>query len=130
MTIHCTPVEESERSSCRLGTAIATIVMSMKVIETAKIIAARIRFLLAPPVVSMPLRFVAAAAESSPFDSLAALMPDVFWIGLVLAAAIFLIGVFAGMRSRTTSLATGAAIGAYLGVMLAFPLLAIGLATS
>jgi hypothetical protein len=57
-------------------------------------------------------------------------MPDVFWIGLVLAAVIFLIGVFAGMRSRTTSLATAAAIGAYLGVMLAFPLLAIGLATS
>jgi hypothetical protein len=57
-------------------------------------------------------------------------MPDVFWIGLVLAAVIFLVGVFAGMRSRTTSLATGAAIGAYMGVMLAFPLLAIGLATS
>jgi hypothetical protein len=57
-------------------------------------------------------------------------MPDVFWIGLVLAAAIFLIGVISGARSRTTSLATGAAMGAYLGVMLAFPLLAIGLATS
>jgi hypothetical protein len=57
-------------------------------------------------------------------------MPDVFWIGLVLAAAIFLIGVFAGARSRTTSVATGAAVGAYMGVMLAFPLLAIGLATS
>jgi len=57
-------------------------------------------------------------------------MPDVFWIGVVLAAAIFLIGVISGMRSRTTSLATGAAIGAYMGFMLAFPLLAIGLATS
>ncbi|HXR29956.1 MAG TPA: hypothetical protein VN752_02295 [Solirubrobacterales bacterium] len=57
-------------------------------------------------------------------------MPDVFWIGLVLAAAIFLIGVFAGARSRTTSVRTGAAIGAYMGVMLAFPLLAIGVATS
>ena len=57
-------------------------------------------------------------------------MPDVFWIGVVLAAAIFLIGVISGARSRTTSLATGAAMGAYLGVMLAFPLLAIGLATS
>lgn len=57
-------------------------------------------------------------------------MPDVFWIGLVLAAAVFLVGVFAGMRSRTTSLATGAAVGAYMGLMLAFPLLAIGLATS
>jgi hypothetical protein len=57
-------------------------------------------------------------------------MPDVFWIGFVLATVIFLIGVSAGVRSRTTSVATGAAIGAYLGVMLAFPLLAIGLATS
>jgi hypothetical protein len=57
-------------------------------------------------------------------------MPDVFWIGFVIAAAIFLIGVLAGARSRTTSLLTGAAVGAYLGIMLAFPLLAIGLATS
>jgi hypothetical protein len=65
-----------------------------------------------------------------PFGSLAALMPDVFWIGVVLAAAIFLIGVFAGARSSITDLRTGAAVGAYLGVMLAFPLLAIGLATS
>jgi hypothetical protein len=57
-------------------------------------------------------------------------MPDVFWIGFVLAGAIFLIGVLAGARSSTTGLRTGAAIGAYMGVMLAFPLLAIGLATS
>lgn len=57
-------------------------------------------------------------------------MPDVFWIGIALAGAIFLIGVFAGFRSQTTSLATGAAVGAYLGIMLAFPLLAIGLANS
>jgi hypothetical protein len=57
-------------------------------------------------------------------------MPDVFWIGLVLAGAIFLIGVISGLRSRTTSLRTGAAVGAYLGFMLSFPLLAIGLATS
>jgi uncharacterized membrane protein len=57
-------------------------------------------------------------------------MPDVFWIGAVLAAVIFLIGVIAGLRSHTTSLRTGAAIGAYLGIMMAFPLLAIGLATS
>jgi len=57
-------------------------------------------------------------------------MPDVFWIGLVLAAVIFSIGVFAGARSRTTSVLTGATVGAYMGIMLAFPLLAIGLATS
>jgi len=57
-------------------------------------------------------------------------MPDVFWIGVVLAAVVFLIGVIGGMRSRTTSLRAGAATGAYMGIMLAFPLLAIGLATS
>jgi hypothetical protein len=57
-------------------------------------------------------------------------MPDVFWIGLGLAVFIFLVGVISGARSRTTSLATGATMGAYLGIMLAFPLLAIGLATS
>src|SRR5690348_4675380 len=43
--IHCTPVAESERSSWIVGIAIATIVWSMKVIETAKIIAARISLL-------------------------------------------------------------------------------------
>jgi len=57
-------------------------------------------------------------------------MPPVFWIGLGLAAFVFLVGVIGGARSRTTSVKTGAAMGAYLGVMLAFPLLAIGLATS
>ena len=49
---------------------------------------------------------------------------------MVIAVAIFLIGVIGGMRSRTTSLRAGAAVGAYMGIMLAFPLLAIGLATS
>jgi hypothetical protein len=57
-------------------------------------------------------------------------MPDVFWIGIVLAGAIFLIGVISGARSSTTSLRTGALMGAYLGVMLAFPLLALGIANS
>jgi len=57
-------------------------------------------------------------------------MPDVFWIGLTLAVAIFLIGAISGARSRTSSLRTGAAIGAYMGIMLAFPLLALGLANS
>jgi hypothetical protein len=57
-------------------------------------------------------------------------MPPVFWIGLGLAAFVFLVGVVAGARSRTTTVMTGAAMGAYLGVMVAFPLLAIGLATS
>jgi hypothetical protein len=57
-------------------------------------------------------------------------MPPVFWIGFGIAGFIFLVGVVSGARSRTTTLASGAAMGAYLGVMLAFPLLAIGLATS
>jgi hypothetical protein len=57
-------------------------------------------------------------------------MPPVFWIGLGIATAIFLIGVIAGAKARTASLGVGAAMGAFLGIMLAFPLLAIGLATS
>lgn len=57
-------------------------------------------------------------------------MPDVFWIGLVIAAFGALLGLFSGARSRTTGARTGLAIGAFLGVMAAFPLLAIGLASS
>jgi hypothetical protein len=57
-------------------------------------------------------------------------MPDVFWLGFGIAVAIFLIGAISGARSRTATLGSGAAMGAYLGVMAAFPLLAIGLATS
>lgn len=57
-------------------------------------------------------------------------MPPVFWIGLGIAAAFVLIGAISGARSRTATLASGAAMGTYLGVMAAFPLLAIGLATS
>jgi hypothetical protein len=57
-------------------------------------------------------------------------MPPVFWLGLGIAGFVFLVGVVSGARSRTASIGTGAAMGAYLGVMLAFPLLAIGLASS
>ena len=57
-------------------------------------------------------------------------MPDVFWIGLAIAACFVLIGLVAGAKSRTTPTLTGLAIGAFMGVMLAFPLLALGLATS
>jgi hypothetical protein len=64
------------------------------------------------------------------FGNLAAVMPPIFWIGLGLAGFVFLIGVIGGARSRTATVASGAAMGAYLGVMIAFPLLAIGLATS
>jgi hypothetical protein len=57
-------------------------------------------------------------------------MPPIFWIGLGVAGFVFLVGAISGARSRTASLGSGAAIGAYLGVMIAFPLLAIGLSTS
>lgn len=57
-------------------------------------------------------------------------MPDTFWIGLVISATCVLIGLIAGARSHTTKTFTGLAIGAYLGLMAGFPLLALGLATS
>ena len=57
-------------------------------------------------------------------------MPPVFWLGFGIAAFCLLLGLVAGARSRTTSARTGLALGAFLGVMVAFPLLAIGLATS
>jgi hypothetical protein len=57
-------------------------------------------------------------------------MPDVFWIGLGIAAFGALVGLLSGARSRSTRALTGLAVGTYLGVMAAFPLLAIGLATS
>jgi hypothetical protein len=57
-------------------------------------------------------------------------MPYVFWIGLTIAGTCVLIGLIAGAKSRTTKTLTGVAIGAYLGLMAGFPLLALGLATS
>jgi hypothetical protein len=57
-------------------------------------------------------------------------MPPGFWIGRGIAAFFVLVGAISGARSRTATLASGAAMGTYLGVMAAFPLLALGLATS
>lgn len=57
-------------------------------------------------------------------------MPDVFWIGLGITAFCVLTGFIAGAKSRTTRTFTGVAIGAFLGLMAGFPLLAIGLANS
>ena len=91
--IHCTPVAESERSFWIVGIAIATIVWSMKVIETAKIIAARISLLFwaggwfMPPPLPFGRRFLPASPSI-----LAAAMPPVFWLGFGIAAAFFLIG--------------------------------------
>jgi hypothetical protein len=64
------------------------------------------------------------------FDIVAAVMPPVFWLGFGIAGTVFLIGAISGARSKTATLGSGAAVGLYLGVMLAFPLLAIGLSTS
>lgn len=57
-------------------------------------------------------------------------MPSIFWLGLGIAAFVFLVGAISGARSRTATLRSGALMGLYLGVMCAFPLLGIGLATS
>ena len=57
-------------------------------------------------------------------------MPDIFWLGLGIALFGLLAGFVAAARSRSTATLTGIAIGAFLGSLAAFPLLAIGLATS
>ena len=54
----------------------------------------------------------ARGRKSTRLDSLAAAMPPVFWIGLGIAAFIFLVGCFSGARSRTASLGSGADDGA------------------
>jgi hypothetical protein len=57
-------------------------------------------------------------------------MPPVFWIGLGIAGFCVFVGFVSGARSSSTRTLTGVAIGAYIGLMAGFPLLAIGLATS
>jgi len=57
-------------------------------------------------------------------------MPDVFWIGLVIAASGALLGLISGARSTSTRTTTGLAIGTFFGLMAGFPLLAIGLSTA
>jgi hypothetical protein len=57
-------------------------------------------------------------------------MPGIFWIGLGFLAFGILVGFLAGARSRSTGVLTGLAIGAFLGLMAGFPLLAIGISTS
>jgi len=57
-------------------------------------------------------------------------MPDVFWIGLVITGACIVIGLIAGARSTSTKTLTGLALGAFLGLVAGFPLLALGLATA
>ena len=57
-------------------------------------------------------------------------MPTIFWIGVGLAALICFTGSLFGARSQSSSFLGGAAIGLMSGFMLAFPLIAIGLASS
>jgi hypothetical protein len=57
-------------------------------------------------------------------------MPDTFWIGLSITGICVLVGLLAGARAHSTRTLTGLAVGAYLGLMAGFPLLALGLATS
>jgi hypothetical protein len=57
-------------------------------------------------------------------------MPTIFWIGVGLAALICFIGSLFGARSQSSTFLGGAAIGLMSGFMLAFPLIAIGLASS
>jgi hypothetical protein len=57
-------------------------------------------------------------------------MPSIFWIGAGLAALICVIGAFTGARSRSATFGSGAVMGLYLGFMIAFPLIAIGIASS
>ena len=57
-------------------------------------------------------------------------MPSIFWIGVGLAALICVIGSLFGARSQSSTFLGGMVIGAMSGFMLAFPLIAIGLASS
>jgi hypothetical protein len=57
-------------------------------------------------------------------------MPSIFWIGVGFAALICFIGSLFGARSQSSTFLGGMAIGAMSGFMLAFPLIAIGLASS
>lgn len=57
-------------------------------------------------------------------------MPDVFWIGLVIFGACLVLSFLVGVKSHTTATLTAVTIGAYIGLMAGFPLLALGLATS
>jgi hypothetical protein len=57
-------------------------------------------------------------------------MPGTFWIGLAIVLTGTMLGFLFGARSRGTATKTGLAIGAFMGLMAGFPLLAIGLSTS
>jgi hypothetical protein len=57
-------------------------------------------------------------------------MPSIFWIGCGFAALIAFVTALVGARSNSMTFASGAAMGLFMGFMLAFPLIAIGLSSS
>lgn len=57
-------------------------------------------------------------------------MPSIFWIGCGVAALIAFVTALVGARSNSMTFASGAAMGLFMGFMLAFPLIAIGLSSS
>jgi hypothetical protein len=57
-------------------------------------------------------------------------MPSIFWIGCGFAALFAFVRALIGARSNTMTFGSGAAMGLFMGFMLAFPLIAIGLASS
>ncbi|MBS1885945.1 MAG: hypothetical protein JSU06_02035 [Actinobacteria bacterium] len=57
-------------------------------------------------------------------------MPTIFWIGVGFASLICFIGALLGARSNSATFLSGAAMGAFMGFMLSFPLIAIGLSSS
>ena len=57
-------------------------------------------------------------------------MQTILWIPIGVVVLGLLGGAMIGARSRTGTARTGAAIGIYLGLMISFPLLALGLSTS
>ena len=57
-------------------------------------------------------------------------MPGIFWFGCGFVGVGLLAGFLIGARSRSSSALSGAAIGLFLGIMGAFPFLAIGVAAS
>ena len=57
-------------------------------------------------------------------------MPTVLWIPIGVFVVGVLGGAMIGASSRSGSAATGALIGAFLGLMVAYPLLAIGLSNT
>ena len=57
-------------------------------------------------------------------------MPSIFWIGCGFAALFALGSIVVAARSNTMTIRSGAAIGLFMGFMLAFPLIAIGISSS